>query len=1087
MVNGESGIVLRQIRMLWDEGRIGALADEQLLEQFTARRGDAAEAAFEALVLRHGPMVLGVCRRVLRDPHEAEDAFQATFLILARRAGSIRKREVLGGWLCKVAQRVAARARALSVRRRGLEPPCPIPPAAQPDELVEHDDLRIAILDEVHLLPEKYRLPVQLCYIEGRTHDEAARQLAWPVGTVRTRLAWARDRLRDRLTRRGLALPAGLIGTSLVSAKASAGVPAALVKATVEAAAGRAVGAAVIPLAEAMLRAMLMSKLKLVILFVLATGSLAGVVLPFTRAQFGKSGPAGRSEVSRPGGPRVEAQEQPVTPAAREVRTVFFHVVDQKTRQPLSGVVLKVWVDGKITRQLTTDESGRMVIPLPEKGFERLTVTARSDGLVPMRVYLRHFAVRETEIPRSYTLAMERGTSIGGIVRDEQGRPIEGVTVALYESSPEDRGREALDLDGITARTDAQGRWHLDIIPAALDLGHLHFSYSHPEFLSLTAAVNIQPREEPEQLRKRSVVTVLRKGITITGRVLDRDGHPIIGASVRLGDRFWLPRTKTEAEGQFRIGNAPTGKSFLTAQVPGHAPEMKSVDIHAGFLPVEFRLGPGRTISGRVVDALGRPVAGAFVGAFYWRGHQTLVWRANTDSEGQFHWDNAPSDTVSLSVSKPGYDFAEQIFEPSDKEHVVTLRGILRLRGTVTDAESGRPIETFDVVPGTVIGAITTLWHTDFAKTHHDGRYEFSFDALGTQPHKVRIEAKGYLPALSPAHKNDAGDQVFDVRLRKGAWIEGLVRGPDGAPLAGAEVIIATMGEGISIGGGKTYQREYHPHLVTGPDGLFTFSPPDGPFRIIVLHDRGYAEASARQLAEVPNLTVEPWGRIEGTLRAGGKPLAHETVAAFLDEERDEPAGARIQNESRAQTDEQGRFVINRVTPGEARVLWQPENRGARTTPDRYYQPAFVDVLAGHSVHLDLMIEGGRPLLGRVVAPGEGGRPVDLAASNASLYPKAPEVPYPAGLAEGERREWLHHWRFTDAGRTFRHWRRGIGHKVDLQPDGSFRIDEVQPGTYELDVRITGYPKFTKDVTVPEPAADQRDTPVDLGVLSLKR
>ena len=1076
-----SSVVLRRAQTLFNEGRIGSMSDEQLLERFAERRvhasdaAEAAEVAFEVLVLRHGPMVLGVCRRVLRDPHEAEDAFQATFLILARQAGSIRKGEVLGGWLRKVAHRVAARARALSARRAAIEPIHPVLSPEEPGTIVERQDLRTAVLDEVQLLPEKYRQAVQLCYIEGQTHDEAARRLDWPIGTVHTRLAWARDRLRARLTHRGLVLQAGVIGTSLVSSDASAGVPAALVKSTVEAAAGRAVGDSVISLTEGILRALLMSKIKLVIFITLATGSLAGVLLPFTRAQVGKSGAAGQSDVPRPGNPPVDAQKVPARPAARAVGTVFFRVVDQKSKLPLPRVILKVWVDGKVTRQRTTDESGRMVIPLPEKEFERMTVTASRDGLVPKRVYLRHFS-GETEIPRHYTLTMDRATSIGGVVRDEQGRPIEGATVSLYNYAPNDRGREALDLDGVTARTDAQGRWHLDLFAASFDLGYLQFSYAHAEFLSLIAASNIQPREEPEQLRKRSVVTILRKGITITGRVLDRDGHPIIGASVQLGDHPWLPRTKTEADGKFRIGNAPAGKLFVTAQAPNHSPEMKSVDIDAGISPVEFRLDQGRTISGRVIDTQGRPVAGAFVAAYYWRGHQTADWRAETDAEGRFHWDCAPSDTISLGVSKPGYDFVEQTFQPSDKEHVVTLRAILRLRGTVTDAETGGPLETFTLIPGTEIGPNNTLWHTDFTRIHHGGAYEISFGFLGSQPHRVRIEARGFLPILSPAHKNDVGDQVFDFRLRKGEWIEGMVRGPDGGPLAGAEVIVATA-QGISIGGGKSYQREYHPHLLTGPDGLFSFSPPAEPFRLIALHDRGYAEASARQLAEAPGLTVEPWGRIEGTLRAGGKPLSHETVVAFLDEERDEPAQIRIQNESRAQTDEQGRFVINRVAPGEARVLWQRENRALRQTPDRYYQPVFVDVSAGQTVHMDLMIEGGRPLLGRVVTPGDGGRPLDLAASKASLYPKAPEVPYPAGLAEGDRREWLHHWRFTDAARNFRHWKRGIGHGVNLQPDGSFRIDEVQPGTYELNIRVKGFDPLTRDVTVPKPATGQAGSP----------
>ena len=139
----------------------------------------------------------------------------------------------------------------------------------------------------------------------------------------------------------------------------------------------------------------------------------------------------------------------------------------------------------------------------------------------------------------------------------------------------------------------------------------------------------------------------------------------------------------------------------------------------------------------------------------------------------------------------------------------------------------------------------------------------------------VRIEAKGYLPAVSPAPQKYTGDHVVDLRRREGAWREGLIGGLGGAPLADADVVVAT-GEGIHISGGKAYQRDYHSHLLTGPDGRFAFSPPEGPYRIIALHDRGYAEASAQQLAELHALTIEPWGRIEGTLRTlAAEALAH--------------------------------------------------------------------------------------------------------------------------------------------------------------------------------------------------------------------
>ena len=843
MAVGKSGIVLRQIRTLLNEGRIGALRDEQLLEQLATRR-EGAEAAFETLVLRHGPMVLGVCRRVLRDPHDVEDAFQSTFLILARKASSIRNREILGGWLCKVAHRVAARARTLSMRHRSPDLPDTISLSDRPDERVEQDDLRIAIIEEVHRLPRKYRLAVQLCYLEGKTHDEAARQLGWPVGTVRTRLSWARDRLRDRLTRRGVALPAGVIGAALVSAKASAEVPDALIKATIAAAAGRTVGMAVTTLTDVVLRGMFMSKLELAIFLCLATGSLAGIALSFSQAQVGKPGQGPTPVGPRAVGPRPEVEQEPAT--AREVGTVFFRVVDQKTKQPLAGVVLKVRVDGKVSRQHTTDNSGRMVLRLPQTEFATLSVTASSDGLVPMRINLRQFGSKDTEIPRFSTLVMERGTSIGGIVRDEEDRPIEGVAVSIHHNAPKDRGRAAPDLDGITARTDRQGRWHIDLIPAGLDLGHLGFTLTHPEFLSRFDASNVQSSMTPDPLRQRSAVIVLRRGITVAGRVVNRDGGPIAGASIQLSDRHrfsdpWNSTVRTDAQGRFRITNAVERQGVLIVQAAGYAPEMSPVDVRPGLAPVEIRLGPGRSIQGRVIDSRAQPVARATVAVSQWRGDRTLDWLTHTDASGQFRWDDAPSDAVTLSAFKEGYDVATTNLEPSAKDPVFTLRpsSVLRIRGTVTDVETGRPIETFTVVPGLGPGRI---WLESLARTHHGGRYVFS-DVVNAQPYLVRIEAKGYLPATSPAYPNNAGEKTFNARLSKGAWLEGVVRGTHGEPLAGAEVIVA-IEQGIHISGGKTYQREYHPYLLTGPDGRFSFSPPDGPYRLIVLHDQGYAEAS---------------------------------------------------------------------------------------------------------------------------------------------------------------------------------------------------------------------------------------------------
>ena len=185
---------------VFNQGTVTGLDDDKLLKRFVVERD---EVAFAALVARHGPMVLGVCRRILHDEHDVEDAFQATFLVLVSRAKAIRDGDLLGHWIYGVAHRVAVRARAnaarryvheqnLTAARAGVEPP---------SRDGERRELRAVLDDELARLPEPLRAPLVLCHLEGLTHDEAARRLRWPVGTVRSRLARARDKLRRRLSR----------------------------------------------------------------------------------------------------------------------------------------------------------------------------------------------------------------------------------------------------------------------------------------------------------------------------------------------------------------------------------------------------------------------------------------------------------------------------------------------------------------------------------------------------------------------------------------------------------------------------------------------------------------------------------------------------------------------------------------------------------------------------------------------------------------------------------------------------------------------------------------------------------------------
>lgn len=259
------GAVLRSLELLFKEGVLEGLSDAQLLERFRTRRD---EPSFAAIVDRYGSMVLRVCRRVLGDPHDAQDAFQATFLVLVRRAPSLRVKDSVGPWLYGVAVRVALCARTTANRRRRFEQRVAELSGLHAAES-DTDDLGPVLHQEINRLPERYRKPIVLFHLAGLSHDQVAEQLGCPVGTVRSRLVRGRERLRERLTRRGLA-PTSVASTVLLAA-APCAVPDALAAATSHAAVRFATGqatlagtvsASVATLTEGVLKVMFLNKLK---------------------------------------------------------------------------------------------------------------------------------------------------------------------------------------------------------------------------------------------------------------------------------------------------------------------------------------------------------------------------------------------------------------------------------------------------------------------------------------------------------------------------------------------------------------------------------------------------------------------------------------------------------------------------------------------------------------------------------------------------------------------------------------------------------------------------------------------------------
>jgi RNA polymerase sigma factor (sigma-70 family) len=388
--------------------------DEQLLEAYLARRDPAA---LEVLVRRHGPMVWGVCRRLLGH-HDAEDAFQATFFVLVRKAGSIVSRAVLASWLHGVARRTALKARTAATRRAARERLVAAQPELSPPPL--RDDLHEVLDRELGLLPEKYRAVLVLCDLQGLTRKEAAARLRTAEGTVASRLARARAALARRLTRHGLAVAAAEVGVVLAEDATAAGVPAGLRLATLRAVAdwseGMANVAGVAPraaaLAEGVLKAMALTRLKTATAVLLAVGVLgAAAGTAFL--------PSATATQDKYADPRV------AQPAPEDVPTVQIRVIGPK------GMKVSVLVAAK-AEALPAEVPARF--NLPEGHLTRLKLIG-----IPNRPGLVRYPSVEVPKAQPATDAYLRHSAIPLFFKDEDFDRVEkgeAVTKVIYLESP---------------------------------------------------------------------------------------------------------------------------------------------------------------------------------------------------------------------------------------------------------------------------------------------------------------------------------------------------------------------------------------------------------------------------------------------------------------------------------------------------------------------------------------------------------------------------------------------------------------------------------------------------------------------------
>jgi RNA polymerase sigma factor (sigma-70 family) len=674
MATQSSGNPLNSLRLYLAAQTPADVSDRELIDRFLRRRD---EAAFAALVHRHGAMVLSACRRVLHNPHDAEDASQATFLILAHKAAGIRKRDALGSWLHGVAVRVARDLRA-KLARRATQPLAPGDDVARSEglESLTWAEVRQAVDEELGRLPEHYRAALVLCYLEGRARDEAALQLGWSLPTLRGRLERGRALLHARLVRRGLTLSAGLVAAAIAHDAASAAVPARLVLLIVRSATGRAVGgaAAVSPQVAALVNGALMTMTRLKKKYLVALSLVALLALGgYTTYRYVMAEPAGQAWTSALTPSEVRAEEtvqlsgQVLDPEGQPYEGADLYLVALDDSPLNDGPpAARSGPDGRFTLATPKSELARhfaaarpVDVVAVAKGFGMAWRSAASflpkeetDKVGPISTFSASLSGNTAVLK----LARE-DTPLTGRIETPDGKPVAGATVRLEMVY-------ANDANDLTAWNAAVGRNE--------DFG---------------ATRKYLPRE------------------------LGGDGLGRFAATTDKEGRFQLTGIGANRVVSLRLGGPGLAAATIIActqrgsRLDMNLPGWFGPDPH-GCFGADFALSaaPARPIVGVVRDAdTGQPVPGAVVQSHQFAGREMIglaLLRTRADAAGRYRLDGMPAGKGNALLARGPDDqpylgaFAEIDTSTGDgpAELELKVKRGLWAEGRVTDADTGRPL-----------------------------------------------------------------------------------------------------------------------------------------------------------------------------------------------------------------------------------------------------------------------------------------------------------------------------------------------------------------------------------------------------------
>lgn len=728
-----------------------------------------------------------------------------------------------------------------------------------------------------------------------------------------------------------------------------------------------------------------------------------------------------------------------------------------------------------------TDQEGQVRLAVPQ-GIEIFRIWARADGCVPLIAHWEKEDDPDGSLPEEFTFQLERGTLIGGLVRDENGKPIPGVTIeVMLNQGGKRKPRVGPDTwlsekgptthEGASPVTDAEGRWTLDNVPPGDDVRVL-LNLDHPGYISDAQWGTLQKEQGVDMpaLRARTATITMRQGVKAQGMVTDPDGKPVVGAVVVWGDRPYLEwgsqELRTDERGYYQLPALPRGEKRITVVADGWMPETRKVELAPGITPVDFRLKPGKELRVRFVDRSGNPVLRVGAQIAQWRGSEALYNHrhpnvldtkipATADAGGIYRWTWAPEDAVTYRFWKEGYSTQEVALTASMGEQTITFPTLRRISGTVTDAATGKPIVGLTAMPVIEFrpGFLSVERHQK--KAFPGSTYEIDGDRTDGN-YRVRVEVPGYRSAMSDAVRPGEADPTFDFRLEPAPPANGRVVDADGRPVAGATVYLATHSQRLMIGQDEDNSAPWHEKRQADGQGTFSFPAQFERYTVIATQASGYAESTFAPGERPGDLSLKAWARVEGRLTQAGQPVPLEWIS-FEPIHVNGLNSPRVQNHYAVETDKDGSFVLERVPPVKAQLKAQPNVW--LDSPLTSIRSVPLDLRPGEHVEVDLGGPG-RTVTGRVVLHGVAPGEVDLSKSLNYLLHNTPGIeppPVVRSLGFNLKDGWNDAWTGTSEGQAYLntlHY-----DIVRLDKDGRFRVEGLSAGDFEFAIRLYEPPK----------------------------